>query len=162
MRDHQGPISTGKSSHFVQYLNIIPWNLMGLHKLTTVIAINHIQTLLRWVQIVDNSLTKAIWMIYNHPKPATALHVAPSWFQTIMRIQIHVQTVGAKEASDQRPIRRWHVASGGNETWQPIRCRLSDDVGCFCRCHWTRRRRGRQSCQNGHSECPGFFTWLKA
>ena len=87
---------------------------MELHNLTSVIDKKLIQTLLRWVQIVDNSLTKAIWMIYNHPKPATALHVAPSWFQTIMRIQIHVQTVGAKEASDQRPI-RWH---------------LGDDVAC--------------------------------
>ena len=77
---------------------------MEIHNLTSIIDKKLIQTLLRWVQIVDNSLTKAIWMIYNHPKPATALHVAPSWFQTIMRFEIYVQTKGARTSSYQRPI----------------------------------------------------------
>ena len=79
---------------------------MKSHDLTSIIDTNLIQTLFRCVQIVDNSLTKAIWIIYNHPWPATALHVTPIRFQTIMGIQIQFQTVGANEASDQRPIRR--------------------------------------------------------
>ena len=104
MRDHQGPISTGNSSHFVQYLYIIPWNFMGLHKLTSVIAMNHIQTLLRWVQIADNTLTKAIRINYYYPASNSRVHVAPRGFRSIMRFEIYVQTKGARTSSYQRPI----------------------------------------------------------